>query len=158
MNSKVSPFGKLCRKLRIDMGLTMAETAEKLGCKQNHITKIEQGEANPTQTFLEKNAEVYGLTGAGKTEFIALALSSSKRLVLELDKATIIPKDDLAKLLAVLAFDLKNPYPNTKEWKPVDNAIGELLKSIEERSLHMNVVRLRDPGNSHYPDEPVLYW
>jgi transcriptional regulator with XRE-family HTH domain len=39
----------------------MAEAAGKLGCKQNHITQIEQGEANPPQAFLEKSAEVYNL-------------------------------------------------------------------------------------------------
>jgi hypothetical protein len=36
-----------------------------------------------------------------KADFIALALVSSKKLTLDFDSVSVIPKEDLAKLLAV---------------------------------------------------------
>jgi transcriptional regulator with XRE-family HTH domain len=119
----------------------MTDVAEKLGCKQNQITQIEQGKTNPSPEFLRKCLEVYKIPEAEKADFIAQALASSNRLILEMDKVTIIPKDDLAKLMTVLAFNLKEPYPDKKEWGAVVKAINELLKGINERNQPFTVIR-----------------
>ena len=141
MNNKVTNFGKWCRRLRIDKGLSMSEMAEKLGYKQNHVSQIEQGKTNPSLEFLEKCLKVYEIPEAEKADFIAQALSSSDRIVLELEKITIIPKEDLAKLLAVLVFSLKEPYPASEEWNAVTKALKRLLDGINDRHSPFPVIR-----------------
>ena len=133
MNDKITSFGKWCRKLRVDKGLSMSAVAEKLGKKQNHITQIEQGQANPSIEFLKECLTVYEIPETEKADFIAQALSNSERIDLKLDKITIIPKEDLARLLAVLVFNLEDS-PDTTEWYPVTKAINELLYAIRHRS------------------------
>ena len=134
MDDKVTNFGKRCRKLRIDKGWTMADAAERLGCKQNHITLIEQGKTNPTHAFLEKCLEVYEIPEIEKADFIAQALTKSTRFVLDMDNVTSIPKEDLARIMAVLAFNLEEPYPATKEWKAAANAMKRLKAEIDIRA------------------------
>jgi len=58
-----------------------------------------------------------------------------------LDKISIIPKKDLAKLLAVVVFNLKEPYPNTIEWNAVAKALKRLSEGIYERHLPFPVIR-----------------
>ena len=140
-DKKITNFGKWCRKLRIDKGWSMINVAEKLGCSQNQITQYEQGKVNPQPEFLEKCLEVYGIPESEKAEFLAQALTSSKRLIVNLDKVTIIPKDDLAKLMAVIVFNLKEPYPDTNEWKALTMAIKRLKDGIDERKLNYTVIR-----------------
>ena len=135
MKEKVSPFGKWCRKLRIDKGWSMNVVAEKLEKKQNHITQIEQGKANPSLEFLEKCLSVYEIPEAEKADFLAQAFEGSKRIVLELDKISIIPKEDLAKLLAVILFNLQGPYPATEEW----NAVAKALKCESQNLIYQAV-------------------
>ena len=141
MDNKVTGFGKLCRKLRIDKGWSMTVVAKMLGYGQNHITLIEQGKTNPSPEFLEKCLKVYEIPEYEKADFIAKALACSNRLALETDKVTIIPKEDLAKIMAVFAFNLEEPYPDTEEWEAVTKAIKRLIDSINERSLPYSVLR-----------------
>jgi len=119
----------------------MTDVAEMLGYRQNHITQIEYGKTNPTPEFLEKCLVVYEIPKAEKSDFIAQALTSSERVVLELDNISIIPKEDLAKLLAVIVFNLKEPYPVTEEWNAVAKALKRLFEGISERHLPFTVIR-----------------
>jgi transcriptional regulator with XRE-family HTH domain len=144
-SEKITGFGKQCRKLRIDKGLSMAEVAEMTGKRQNYVSQVESGKFNPSIDFLNKSAEIYGLTGAEKVKFFAEALSTSRRIELKLDEVTIIPKADLAKLLAILAFNLENPYPDEKEWKAVKHCMDILKKEIAVRSLPYKVVIQNGP-------------
>jgi transcriptional regulator with XRE-family HTH domain len=141
MNKKTTNFGKLCRKLRIYKGWSMTDVAEKLGYRQNHITQIEQGKSNPTPEFLKKCLEVYEIPENEKADFLAEALASSKRLTLELDEITNIPKEDLAKLMVVLVFNLEEPYSATKEWEAVAYAVKKLFECINNRSLNYSVIQ-----------------
>jgi len=140
-DNKVTNFGKWCRKLRIDKGWTMTDMEEMLGKKQNQITQYERGKVNPPLEFLKKCLEVYKIPETEKVDFIAQALANSKRLSFKLDEVTIIPKVDLAKLMAVLVFNLKEPYPTTKEWEAVVKAINKLKEGINERQLPYTVIR-----------------
>jgi transcriptional regulator with XRE-family HTH domain len=114
----------------------MTNMAEMLGCKQNHITQIEQGKTNPTPEILRKCLEIYEIPEKEKADFIALALESSSRLKVEMDRVTTIPKTDLAKLMAVLLFGLEVPYPVTKEWDAVAKAVKELIDGINDRDTY----------------------
>lgn len=54
-------------KARIELGLTQAELAKKIGMKQSNISRFESGEYNPSIEFLSKIA-----TGLNKTINIQL--------------------------------------------------------------------------------------
>lgn len=45
---------------RIEQGLTQTELAKKIGTKQSAISRLEQGNYNPTIAFLRKLAEALG--------------------------------------------------------------------------------------------------
>jgi transcriptional regulator with XRE-family HTH domain len=111
----------------------MAETAKKLGCSQNNLTYIEQGKTNPSQKFLKKCIEIYEISEAEKADFIAQALESSNRLILDLNKSKEIPKDYLAKIIAVLVFNLEEPYPDTPDWKAINQAANVLKEYLRRR-------------------------
>jgi transcriptional regulator with XRE-family HTH domain len=112
----------------------MTEVADITGCKQNYIAQVESGKFNPSIEFLNKSVEAYGLTGTEKIRFLANALSSSRRLEIKLDDITIIPKADLAKLLAILVFNLEPPEVKRDEWYPVAYSFPVLLREIYNRS------------------------
>jgi transcriptional regulator with XRE-family HTH domain len=125
----------------------MAEAADKVGYKQNYIAQVENGKFNPSIDFLNKSVELYGLTGAEKVRFMANALSTSRRLEIKLDDITIIPKTDLAKLLAILVFNLEKPYPGDgKEWRAVTHCMDILKQEIYARSLPYTLI---------LPDGPI---
>ncbi len=56
---KLEPGYQVAR-LRIKLGLTQAQLAERIGTKQPSIARLESGEASPSISFLEKVAEALG--------------------------------------------------------------------------------------------------
>ena len=48
------------RKARTEAGLTQAKVAEKLGCTQSWISKIEHGELRVEAIWLNRVAKLYG--------------------------------------------------------------------------------------------------
>jgi transcriptional regulator with XRE-family HTH domain len=133
-SEKITDFGKQCRKLRIEKGWSMTEVANKAGYRQSYIAQVESGTINPSIDFLNKSVEIYGLTGNEKTQFLANALSHSRRIEVKLDDITIIPKEDLAKLLAILVFNLEPPEAKKNDWYPVAYSFPILLREIYNRS------------------------
>jgi len=140
MGNKITNFGKWCRKIRIEKDWKMTETAKKLGCTQNNLTYIEQGKTNPSMDFLKKCIEVYGISKAEKANFIAQALESSNRLILDLNKSKEIPKDYLAKIIAVLVFDLEEPYPDTPDWTAIRQAVDIMKEYLRRRPKPFTVI------------------
>ena len=106
MNEKATDFGIKCKELRVGKGWSMAEAAEKLGCKQNSLTYKEQGKTNLSPEFIKKCLEVYKIPETEKAAFVMKALSSSNKLIIEMDKITSIPKEDFIKLMVILTYDL----------------------------------------------------
>jgi len=59
---KAYEIGRMVKKLRIKMGLTQKDFAQKLNTKQSSIARIENGGAGlPSLSFLEKIAQVSGV-------------------------------------------------------------------------------------------------
>ncbi len=56
---KLEPGYQVAR-LRIKLGLTQAQLAELVGTRQPSIARLENGEASPSLSFLEKVAEALG--------------------------------------------------------------------------------------------------
>jgi len=133
MNKKYINFRDWCRILRVEKGLTMAKAAKMLGCKQNHITQIEHGKCNPKYEYIEKCLKIYEVPNNEKADFVAKALANSKQITFKIENVTTTPKEDLVKLLAVLLFNLEEPYPNNDEWFATINALNIFKKSINNR-------------------------
>lgn len=52
-------FVKRLKKARLDAGLTQAEVAEKLGCSQSWVSKVELGELRVEAIWLNRLAKIY---------------------------------------------------------------------------------------------------
>lgn len=55
-------FVKRLKKARMDAGLTQVEVADKLGCSQSWVSKVELGELRVEAIWLNKLAKLYGKT------------------------------------------------------------------------------------------------
>ena len=53
-------FVKRLKKARVDSGLTQAEVADKLGCSQSWVSKVELGEWRVEAIWLNRLAKLYG--------------------------------------------------------------------------------------------------
>lgn len=53
-------FVKRLKKARMDAGLTQSEVADKLGCSQSWVSKVELGELRVEAIWLNKLAKLYG--------------------------------------------------------------------------------------------------
>jgi len=135
MNNNVTDFGIKCRQLRESKKWTMIDVGNRLGYSQNSLTYIEQGKTNLSMKFLEECLKVYEIPETEKADFITKAFKSSNRFIVELDNVKSIPKDDLARLMAIIIFNLEESYLTTKEWEAVTKAITELKEGIKNRNL-----------------------
>jgi transcriptional regulator with XRE-family HTH domain len=55
-------FGRCVRQLRLDAGLSQVEFGERCGFYQTYLSRIENGQANPTLNAMEVIANGLGLT------------------------------------------------------------------------------------------------
>ena len=55
-------FGRCVRQLRTDAGLSQTEFGERCGFYQTYLSRIENGQANPTLNAMEVIANSLGLT------------------------------------------------------------------------------------------------
>lgn len=53
-------FVKRLKKGRLEAGLTQAEVADKLGCSQSWVSKVELGELRVEAIWLNRLAKLYG--------------------------------------------------------------------------------------------------
>jgi len=126
MNKIITEFGKTCRKLRIDKGLTMDEAAEMLGCSQPSLSYIEQGKTNPSIKFFEKFFKVFEIPESDKIKYFTESIASQKKLSINLEEITMVSKETLAKLMAVLIYNIKNPEAISDDMDAVYKAIENL--------------------------------
>lgn len=56
----LTEYGKLCHKLRLDMGCTLREVATYVGCTSAHLSAIEHGSKVLSETMLDKIVGFYG--------------------------------------------------------------------------------------------------
>lgn len=57
----LTPFGKFCRKLRIDHGELLKEMADKLEVTSSYLSAIENGKRNVPLKWVSKITELYSL-------------------------------------------------------------------------------------------------
>lgn len=56
----LTPYGRLCRKLRIDRDCTLLDVAKYLGCTSSYLSAIEHGSKVLSETMLDKIIVFYG--------------------------------------------------------------------------------------------------
>lgn len=61
-SSLITSFGRCIRTLRLAQGLTQVEFSERCGFYQTYLSRIENGQANPTLNAMEVMANSLGLT------------------------------------------------------------------------------------------------
>lgn len=62
MKSLAQRFGECVREMRLEMGLSQVEFGERCGFYQTYLSRIENGQANPTLNAIEVIATAFGLT------------------------------------------------------------------------------------------------
>jgi transcriptional regulator with XRE-family HTH domain len=55
-------FGECVREMRLELGLSQVEFGERCGFYQTYLSRIENGQANPTLNAVEVIANSLGLT------------------------------------------------------------------------------------------------
>jgi transcriptional regulator with XRE-family HTH domain len=55
-------FGECVREMRLELGLSQVEFGERCGFYQTYLSRIENGQANPTLNAVEVIANALGLT------------------------------------------------------------------------------------------------
>lgn len=62
MKTLAQKFGECVREMRLEMGLSQVEFGERCGFYQTYLSRIENGQANPTLNAVEVIANALGLT------------------------------------------------------------------------------------------------
>ena len=71
-----SSFGKRLRDLRRGFDLTQAALAERAGCSQNMLRKLEADERRPSRALAERLADVLEVAAADRGDFLRDARST----------------------------------------------------------------------------------
>lgn len=82
----LSPFGKLCRKLRIDSGELLKNMADKLQVTPAYLSAVEVGKRNVPKDWPQKISEAYSLGSKISKELQEAANKSKMNLKMELNK------------------------------------------------------------------------
>jgi len=59
MSKKTTEFGLLCRQYRISLKINMIQAATELEVNQSDISKIENGEQQPSFDYIKKSIDLY---------------------------------------------------------------------------------------------------
>lgn len=76
MSTKITPFGKHLRILRIDIGETQKQMAQKLNVTAAYLSAVEIGKRSIPDYFCKAIAEAYQLDAKQKTELFEAAIRS----------------------------------------------------------------------------------
>lgn len=87
-NIKVSPFGKYCRKLRIERDEKIRDMAAKLNVTSAYLSAVELGKRNIPVEWESKLAELYGLDEVQVQEVRFAILKSITSIKISLRHAT----------------------------------------------------------------------
>lgn len=81
----LTPFGKLCRKLRIDRGELLKDMADKLGVTSAYLSAVEVGKRNIPKSWPAAIRDHYDLSDEEYNELIAAYNLSQKKINMAMD-------------------------------------------------------------------------
>lgn len=89
----VTPFGKFCRKLRIDNEELLKDMADKLGVTSSYLSAVENGKRSVPQNWLQDISKTYELNDIQSSELQRAIDESQTVLKFELKELSIEKKD-----------------------------------------------------------------
>lgn len=119
-------FGKRLRMMRTDRKLPIREVAERAGISPAHLSKIENGESQPTLPVLEGLARAFGLSLNALTSEAALKETMPPSLVefIEKNQKSFPELSDPAWQEALSNVRLRGDAPtNADDWRPIFSAM-----------------------------------
>lgn len=105
MKGTTTELGKCLRKLRIDVGETLGDMADRLGITSSYLSAIEKGKRPAPSGLVGKVAGLYSLSDEARESLEAAADKTLKSVKVELDGASD-PKRDAALCFARSFDDL----------------------------------------------------
>lgn len=99
----LTPFGKFCNKLRIDLEINQGEMAEALGVSNHLLSCIEHGKKSISSELLSKIQTVYKLTNSQFVELCQSAVDSPSTMKINVEELT--PDNQLLLLLLYYKLD-----------------------------------------------------
>jgi transcriptional regulator with XRE-family HTH domain len=111
----ITNLGKELRKLRLDLGITLFNMAEKVGVSSGMLSSVETGRKPAPADFIDRLASKYEQVAQRRAEFESLALQTKGEVKVRLDtrphanelalafarKFDTLSDDDIAELMAV---------------------------------------------------------
>jgi transcriptional regulator with XRE-family HTH domain len=116
----LSPFGKLCRKLRIDNGELLKDMAEKLGVTPSYLSAVEVGKRNVPKDWPKKISDIYSLNDQETKALENAAKVSQLKVRVDLDNVAESDKE------LFLAF--------ARQFTTLTNTDKERIKAILSRT------------------------
>ncbi|GHV41251.1 hypothetical protein AGMMS49546_16760 [Spirochaetia bacterium] len=131
-------FGRYCAEVRLKLGWTIKDAAERLGCTQPYITSVENGTEKLTRDFLSRCIKLYT---QGEPEVVLLQtqfqmmyemVSTLDKVEIDLSKITIVNRENLNRLITALL--LNDEYPQTGGyeylyWRDINGVIEKIAQN-----------------------------
>lgn len=121
----LSPFGKLCRKLRIDSGELLKDMAEKLDVTPAYLSAVEVGKRNVPKDWPQKISKAYSLGSEISKEIQEAAKKSKLNLKMDLNNFEESDKE------LVLAFARKFTELTDKDKERIKSMLSKNNKDKE---------------------------
>ncbi|MDR0785406.1 MAG: hypothetical protein LBE74_05925 [Treponema sp.] len=141
--SQYSPFKRRCELLRMQKGGTMEKMALDLGLftetrdgtkkgQQARLSQYENRPEGPPWDIVVQYADYFGLEGAERFDFFIEALSSAKKITVDVEKIKGVDKDVFIRFLAgVLTFD-RPIYGTGVDGSFETNKVSDIKNLIKE--------------------------
>lgn len=82
---KLTPFGQVSRKLRIDSQMSLKEMAESLGITSSYLSAIEIGKKSLTRNLVDKYVEILSKNDNDRKELYEAADNTISKINIKLD-------------------------------------------------------------------------
>lgn len=80
----LTDFGKVCRRLRLEVNENLGDMADRLGMKPSFLSAIENGKKNVPKTLCESIKKEYSLTNEQYTELAEAAEASRLQIKIQM--------------------------------------------------------------------------
>jgi transcriptional regulator with XRE-family HTH domain len=138
--SQYSPFKRRCELLRMQKGVTMEKMALDLGMftetqdgtkkgQQARLSQYENRHGGPPWDMIVRYADYFDLKGTEHFDFFMEALSSAKKIMVDVENVKCVSKDVFIRfLVGALAFERPEFRSPALESKVFD--IEDLIKEV----------------------------
>ncbi|MBI2770219.1 MAG: helix-turn-helix transcriptional regulator [Burkholderiales bacterium] len=83
---EITEFGKQLRKLRLDLGITLAEMASRIGVSSGMLSSVETGRKPAPGDLVDRLASAYDAVAIDRDGFMSLAMRTKNEVKVRLDE------------------------------------------------------------------------